>query len=88
VDGRVIRMDTFSKYLAPGLRCGFLAAQPAVIEKYKLLQETTCQSASGFVSWFFFFFFFPFFLVPVFGRGGRKDAEEDSGGVKHFFFFF
>jgi DNA-binding transcriptional MocR family regulator len=32
-DGRVIRLDTFSKTIAPGCRLGFITAQPAIIEK-------------------------------------------------------
>jgi len=32
-DGRVIRCDTFSKWISPGLRCGWLTAPSAVIRK-------------------------------------------------------
>lgn len=35
VDGRVIRLDTFSKSIAPGCRLGWLTAQPAFIERYE-----------------------------------------------------
>ena len=34
VDGRVVRIDTFSKTIAPGCRLGWLTAAPAIIEKY------------------------------------------------------
>jgi len=34
VDGRVVRLDTFSKTIAPGCRLGWITAQPEVIEKY------------------------------------------------------
>jgi len=34
LDGRVVRLDTFSKTIAPGCRLGWITAQPAVIEKY------------------------------------------------------
>lgn len=33
VDGRVIRLDTFSKTVAPGCRLGYTTAQPAFIER-------------------------------------------------------
>lgn len=33
VDGRVIRLDTFSKTVAPGCRLGYVTAQPAIIER-------------------------------------------------------
>lgn len=32
VDGRVIRLDTFSKTIAPGCRLGWITAQPRFIE--------------------------------------------------------
>lgn len=32
-DGRVIRLDTFSKTVAPGCRLGWITAQPAFIER-------------------------------------------------------
>lgn len=32
-DGRVVRLDTFSKVLAPGLRVGWAAAPPALASK-------------------------------------------------------
>jgi DNA-binding transcriptional MocR family regulator len=33
VDGRVVRLDSFSKWMAPGLRCGWLTAAPPVVAK-------------------------------------------------------
>lgn len=33
-DGRVVRLDTFSKTIAPGCRLGWITAAPAIIEKY------------------------------------------------------
>jgi hypothetical protein len=32
-EGRVIRVDSFAKFMAPGLRLGWVAAQPRIIEK-------------------------------------------------------
>ncbi|PWY74785.1 aromatic amino acid aminotransferase [Aspergillus eucalypticola CBS 122712] len=48
-DGRVVRLDTFSKTIAPGCRLGWITAQPAVIERLTRLTETSTQQPSGFV---------------------------------------
>jgi len=49
VDGRVIRLDTFSKSVAPGCRLGFITAQPQFIERLLRITETSTQQPSGFV---------------------------------------
>jgi aspartate/methionine/tyrosine aminotransferase len=33
VDGRVVRLDSFAKFLMPGLRLGWATGAPAIIEK-------------------------------------------------------
>ncbi|KAJ6155496.1 hypothetical protein N7470_006062 [Penicillium chermesinum] len=48
-EGRVVRLDTFSKTIAPGSRCGWITAQPAVIERITRITEVTTQQPSGFV---------------------------------------
>jgi DNA-binding transcriptional MocR family regulator len=48
-EGRVIRMDTFSKTVAPGCRLGWITAQPALIERILRITETSTQQPSGFV---------------------------------------
>jgi DNA-binding transcriptional MocR family regulator len=48
-DGRVIRLDTFSKTVAPGCRCGWITAQPLFIERMTRHAENTTQQPSGFV---------------------------------------
>lgn len=48
-DGRVIRLDTFSKTVAPGCRLGWITAQPAVIERFERITECTTAQPSGFV---------------------------------------
>ncbi|KAL1882695.1 hypothetical protein VTK73DRAFT_1607 [Phialemonium thermophilum] len=48
-DGRVVRIDTFSKTIAPGCRLGWLTAQPALIQRYLMITETSTQQPSGFV---------------------------------------
>jgi DNA-binding transcriptional MocR family regulator len=48
-EGRVVRLDTFSKTIAPGSRLGWITAQPAVIERITRITEVTTQQPSGFV---------------------------------------
>ncbi|KAK0651853.1 aromatic amino acid aminotransferase 1 [Cercophora newfieldiana] len=48
-DGRVIRLDTFSKTVSPGCRLGWVTAQPSIIERYIRITETSTQQPSGFV---------------------------------------
>lgn len=33
VDGRVVRLDSFSKFLAPGMRLGWVTAHPDMLQK-------------------------------------------------------
>jgi DNA-binding transcriptional MocR family regulator len=48
-DGRVVRLDTFSKTVAPGCRLGWVTAQPDLIERLVRVSETSTQQPSGFV---------------------------------------
>ncbi|KAJ1960797.1 hypothetical protein GGI12_003606 [Dipsacomyces acuminosporus] len=47
VDGRVIRLDSFSKVLAPGLRCGWITAPKYITDKIQFHNETSIQQPSG-----------------------------------------
>ena len=47
-DGRVIRMDSFSKVLAPGTRLGWITGSSKLLQAYLSLHEMTIQSPSGF----------------------------------------
>lgn len=42
-DGRVLRLDSLSKLVAPGMRMGWISGPSQFIEKYMLLQECTSQ---------------------------------------------
>ena len=46
-DGRVIRLDSLSKFVAPGARIGWISAHPDFCAKYQLLQEITSQFPSS-----------------------------------------
>jgi|SRR5579862_3251091 len=48
VDGRVIRLDSLSKVLAPGMRLGFITASAQIIERLVRFLEITSQAPSGF----------------------------------------
>lgn len=49
-DGRVIRMDTFSKTSAPGSRLGWITASPLFIERLTRATEASTQAPSGFAT--------------------------------------
>lgn len=44
--GRVVRLDTFSKTVAPGCRLGWITTQPALCERLLRISETSTQRTS------------------------------------------
>jgi len=48
VQGRVIRLDTFSKTIAPGSRLGFFTCNPMFAERLERQGETSTQAPCGF----------------------------------------
>ncbi|KAJ5496529.1 hypothetical protein N7463_008516 [Penicillium fimorum] len=46
-DGRVLRMDSFSKVVSPGVRLGWLTAPQQVIEQYKNHADVSTQGPGG-----------------------------------------
>lgn len=46
-DGRVIRLETFSKLFAPGLRLAYIAANKFIIERLLNFTEVTTRAPSG-----------------------------------------
>jgi aromatic amino acid aminotransferase I len=48
VDGRVLRMDSFSKVVVPGSRLGWVTASEQVIERYLRHAEVASQGPNGF----------------------------------------
>lgn len=65
VEGRVVRLDSFSKTVAPGCRLGWITAQKPIIEKLILITETSTQQPSGFVQ----------SMVAQLLTGGKKDSD-------------
>ncbi|KAJ9499817.1 Aromatic/aminoadipate aminotransferase 1 [Exophiala xenobiotica] len=46
--GRVLRLDSFSKIIAPGSRAGWVTGAPQVIERFMRHNEVSAQTPSGF----------------------------------------
>lgn len=46
-DGRVIRMDSFSKVVAPGTRTGWITAPEQIVDRYRTHAELSTQGPSG-----------------------------------------
>ncbi|KAI4247783.1 MAG: hypothetical protein L6R40_001369 [Gallowayella cf. fulva] len=46
-DGRVLRMDSFSKVIAPGMRTGWITASAQIVERYVRHAEVSTQMPSG-----------------------------------------
>lgn len=47
VDGRVMRMDSFSKVVSPGSRVGWITASEQIVERYKMHADVSTQGPSG-----------------------------------------
>ena len=47
VDGRVLRLDSFLKVLAPGLRIGWITGQKPLLERFVRLHEVSIQCPAG-----------------------------------------
>jgi DNA-binding transcriptional MocR family regulator len=75
VDGRVVRLDTFSKTVAPGCRLGWITAQPAMIERLLRITETSTQQPSGFVQ----SMVAELLIGPTKGGQGSGGAKDGSG---------
>lgn len=75
--GRVIRLDTFSKTVAPGCRLGWITAQPALVERLLRITETSTQQPSGFVQ----SMIAELIMGPQAGSGdgGQGGAKDGSG---------
>lgn len=47
VEGRVIRLDSFSKVLAPGVRIGWIVGQKRLLERFLRIHEVSIQTPAG-----------------------------------------
>ncbi|KZF26145.1 PLP-dependent transferase [Xylona heveae TC161] len=67
-DGRVIRLDSFSKVIAPGARVGWIVAPDHIVDKFVRLSEVSVQTASGMSQMILFKL-----LDETWGHGGYLD---------------
>ncbi|KAI9783383.1 MAG: hypothetical protein M1839_003918 [Geoglossum umbratile] len=74
-DGRVVRLDTFSKTIAPGCRLGWITAQPALIDRILRITEVSTQQPSGFVQSIVAEHLIGPYDLHDGGRGGGKDGK-------------
>jgi DNA-binding transcriptional MocR family regulator len=83
-EGRVLRLDTFSKTIAPGCRLGYITAQPALIERILRITETSTQQPSGFVQAMIAELLIGPQTPSDTGRGGSADGSgwDMSGWVR------
>ena len=47
IDGRVMRLDSFSKVIAPGMRLGWITASEQIVERFVRHGEVSTQNPSG-----------------------------------------
>ncbi|KAF2733397.1 PLP-dependent transferase [Polyplosphaeria fusca] len=69
--GRVVRLDTFSKTIAPGCRLGWITAQPKLVERILRITEATTQQPSGFVQ----------SMVAELVMGPQGSSDDGRGGA-------
>ncbi|KAK9447306.1 pyridoxal phosphate-dependent transferase [Limtongia smithiae] len=67
VDGRVLRLDSFSKVMAPGTRLGWIVAQEPFIERLTRQNEVSIQTPAGFSQ------AIVYSLLSKWGQGGYLD---------------
>ncbi|ORY19290.1 aromatic amino acid aminotransferas-like protein [Clohesyomyces aquaticus] len=76
--GRVVRLDTFSKTVAPGCRLGWITAQPLLIERILRITETSTQQPSGFVQ----SMIAELIMGPQSSSDGGRGGAADGSGWK------
>lgn len=74
-EGRVVRLDTFSKTVAPGCRLGWITTQPDLCERILRITETSTQQPSGFVQSVIAELIMGPQSPTDGGRGGSKDGD-------------
>jgi DNA-binding transcriptional MocR family regulator len=69
--GRVVRLDTFSKTVAPGCRLGWITAQPRLVERILRITEVSTQQPSGFVQ----------SMIAELVMGPQSSTDPGKGGA-------
>ncbi|AHY79189.1 AQG_2a_G0018540.mRNA.1.CDS.1 [Saccharomyces cerevisiae] len=73
-EGRVIRMDSFSKVLAPGTRLGWITGSSKILKPYLSLHEMTIQAPAGFTQ---------VLVNATLSRWGQKGYLDWLLGLRH-----
>nr|XP_006111734.1 kynurenine/alpha-aminoadipate aminotransferase, mitochondrial-like [Pelodiscus sinensis] len=76
VDGRVIRCDTFSKIISPGLRLGFLTGPKPFIDRVSLHTQITTMHPNTFAQ---------ILVLQLFLKWGQKGFLEHTDRVTEFY---
>lgn len=69
-----MRLDTFSKTVAPGCRLGWITTQPALCERLLRISETSTQQPSGFVQ-----SMIAELIMGPHNKHGRGGGKNDAG---------
>jgi len=72
--GRVVRLDTFSKTVAPGCRMGWITTQPALCERLLRITETSTQRK-----------YFAELIYPIHLPGRCETSLESNQACLHAF---
>ncbi|CCD26851.1 bifunctional 2-aminoadipate transaminase/aromatic-amino-acid:2-oxoglutarate transaminase NDAI_0I02830 [Naumovozyma dairenensis CBS 421] len=73
-DGRVIRLDSFSKVLAPGTRLGWITGCKSILKSFVSLHEMTIQAPSGMIQ---------SFVSGTLHRWGQNGYLDWLQGLRH-----
>ncbi len=79
VDGRVVRLDSFSKTIAPGCRLGWITAQPSMCEQLFRVTDGTTQAPSGFVQAIIAQLLGEFKSTPLIELGAVDTDQQSTG---------
>jgi len=75
-DGRVIRLDSFSKIMAPGLRAGWVTGSDQIVTKFLAYTENSCGIVSGVTQLLLYNL-----LCRQWGEAGFKKWREELAGT-------
>lgn len=76
VEGRVLRMDSFSKVISAGLRLGLATGPAPLVEKMQIIQQCTSLHPSGLSQTI---------LLSVLEHWGQQGLAQHIDGIQHFY---
>jgi DNA-binding transcriptional MocR family regulator len=78
IDTRVIRLDTFSKTVAPRFHPGWITAQPEFVDRLLRITKTPTQQPSGFIQ----SMIAELIISPQSGKDGGNEGNKDGSRWK------